>query len=88
MTSLMPISPATSSSTVIAGMTSIAASMRGRTSIVIGSRPIVVSASISSLTFMVPISAAKADPVRPARITAARSGPSSRRRLIETRLAT
>ena len=43
-----------------------------------GSRPIVVSASISWLTRIVPISAANAAPVRPASRIAVISGPSSR----------
>ena len=88
MTVAMPSRPAVSSANVITGITSMAAIMRGSTSMVIGSRPIVTSASTSSFTFMVPISAAKAEPVRPARITEASNGPSSRSRLIATRLAT
>ena len=88
MTVAMPSMPARSSTKVMTGITSIAAMMRGSTSMVIGSSPIVIRASTSSFTFMVPISAAKAEPVRPARITAASSGPSSRTRLIATRLAT
>ena len=75
ITVAMPSRPARSSTRVITGITSIAAIIRGSTSMVIGSSPIVIRASISSFTFMVPISAAKAEPVRPARITAASSGP-------------
>ena len=48
----------------------------------------VVSASTSSFTFIVPISAAKADAVRPDRIMAASNGPSSRTRAMVTRSAT
>ena len=51
-----------SSVSVITGITSIAANIRGSTSMVIGSSPIVFRASSSSFTFMVPISAANADP--------------------------
>ncbi len=43
-----------------------------------GSSPIVVRASSSSLTFMVPISAANAEPERPARMIAVKIGPNSR----------
>ena len=84
----MPSRPARSSDSVSAGVTSMAARIRGSTSMVIGSSPIVTSASISSFTFMVPISAAKAEPVRPARITEVSNGPNSRSRLTATRLAT
>ncbi len=43
------------------------------------------SASISSFTFIVPSSAATAEPLRPTTMMATRSGPSSRIRLRETR---
>ena len=42
-------------------------------------------ASISSLTFIVPISAVTADPLRPTTMMAISRGPSSRMRLRETR---
>ena len=84
----MPSRPETSMATMRAGMTSMAAAMRGRTSMVGGSMPMVVRAAISSLTCMVPSSAAKAEPVRPARMTATSSGPSSRNSEMATRLAT
>ena len=48
----------------------------------------VTSASISSLTFIVPISAAKAEPERPARMIAVISGPSSRSTASATAFAT
>ena len=52
--------------------------IRGVTRKRTGSRPIVVSASTSWLTFIVPISAANAAPERPASRIAVISGPSSR----------
>ncbi len=48
----------------------------------------VSSASISSLTFIVPISAANADPERPMTMIAVISGPSSRVIEMATALAT
>ena len=45
----------------------------------------VVSASSSSSTFIVPISAAKALPERPARMIAVTSGPNSRKRPIASK---
>ncbi len=53
-----------------------------------GSRAMVVSASSSSVTRMVPISAAKAEPDLPITTMAVTSGPSSRVMEIATRLAT
>jgi len=53
-----------------------------------GSNPMVTSALTSSLTTMVPISAAKADPERPATRMAVMMGPSSRTMAMVTRLAT
>ena len=53
-----------------------------------GLSPIVVRASSSSLTFIVPISAAKADPDRPARIIAVKRGPNSLNRERLTKFAT
>ena len=60
------------------GVISSAAMMRGVTRKRTGSRPIVVSASTSWLTVIVPISAANAAPERPASRIAVISGPSSR----------
>ena len=75
-------------STVSAGTTATAASTRGTTRKRTGSRPIVESASISSLTFIVPISAANAEPERAVSRIAAISGPSSRSIEIPSRSAT
>ena len=55
-----------------------AASMRGMTSASIGDTPMVRMASISSVIFIVPICAAKAEPERPATMIAVISVPSSR----------
>lgn len=55
---------------------------------VIGSNPIVTSASTSSFTCIVPISASKADPDLPATRNAVMIGPSSRTIDIATRSAT
>ena len=60
------------------GIIRIAAIMRGRTSASIGDTPIVRMASISSVIFIVPICAAKAEPERPATMIAVISTPSSR----------
>ena len=81
----MPTSPDRSISKASTGIASVAASTRGSTSQAIGSMPMMRSASTSSFTRMVPISAAKAEPVRPASTTAAISGPSSRSREMPTR---
>ena len=54
------------------------ASRRGATRYFIGSVESVASASIWSVTRMVPISAAIADPTLPATISPASTGPSSR----------
>ena len=54
----------------------------------IGLIAMVSSASISSVTFIVPISAAKAEPERPMTTIAVISGPSSRVIEIATALAT
>jgi hypothetical protein len=59
---------------------------RGRTSISIGSIPMTLSASISSRTFITPISAAKAEPERPATMIAVISTPISRSTDTATRL--
>ena len=52
--------------------------MRGSTSVSTGSTPVASSASISSFSFIEPISAANALPVRPATMIAVSSTPSSR----------
>ena len=57
------------------GIMSTAAMIRVTTRKRTGSRPIVVSAFSSSLTFIVPISAANAAPERPASSIAVISGP-------------
>ena len=76
-----------SATSTSSGRASVAARMRGATRYFIGSVESVVSASIWSVTRMVPISAAKAAPMRPATISAASTGPSSRVRLMTTTLA-
>ena len=63
-----------------------AAIMRGSTSASIGETPIVRIASISSVSFIVPICAAKAEPDRPATMIAVISTPSSRSVRRPTRL--
>ena len=78
MTTEPPITPNRSANTVSTGVMTTAASTRGTTRNRTGSSPMVLSASISSRTFMVPISAAKAEPERPARIIAVIRGPISR----------
>src|ERR1044072_7839397 len=60
--------------------------VRGTTSASIGETPIVRIASISSVSFIVPICAAKADPERPATMIAVISTPSSRKVMRPTRL--
>jgi hypothetical protein len=67
-----------SATTTSSGMARVAASSRGATRYFIGSVLSVVSASIWSVTRMVPISAAMAAPMRPATISPASTGPSSR----------
>ena len=64
------------------------ASMRGRTRKSIGGMPIVVSASISWDTFIVPSCAAYADPVRPAMMIAVIMAPISRAIATATMFAT
>ena len=81
-TSAPPTSPASSWKMVSGGIASAAATMRGITRKRTGGRPIVVSAFSSSFAFIVPISAAKALPVRPARMIAVTTGPSSRKSAI------
>ena len=60
------------------GIMTTAAIMRGMTSASIGDTPMVRIASISSVIFIVPICAAKAEPERPATMIAVISTPSSR----------
>ena len=83
-----PSRPIRSANSVSSGVISSAAMIRGATRKRTGSRPIVVSASTSSLTFIVPISAANAAPERPASRIAVISGPSSRSIASPTRSAT
>ena len=70
--------PTTSARSVSTGMTRKSASMRGNTRKRSGPIPMVRRASISSETFIVPSSAAKAAPERPQTMMAVISGPSSR----------
>ena len=65
---------------------SVEASTRGTTSASIGDTPITRMASISSVSFMVPSCAAKAEPDRPATMIAVISTPSSRKVRRPTRL--
>ena len=60
------------------GTTTREAMTLGTTRNRVGSKPMVNRASISSETFMVPISAAKADPDLPATMMQVMIGPSSR----------
>ena len=62
------------------GIITTAEIIRGMTSASIGETPIVRIASISSVIFIVPIWAAKAEPDRPATMIAVISVPSSRAR--------
>ena len=64
------------------------ASMRGRTRKSIGGTAMVESASISWFTCMVPSSAAKPEPVRPAMMIPVMIGASSRTVAMATRSAT
>ena len=91
------LGPLTSGCSIAAGevcqssgvpMINIAATTRGITRNLIGSSPIVLRASSSSFTFIVPISAAKAEPLRLARTNAVINGPSSRNSVNTTRSAT
>jgi hypothetical protein len=74
-----PNSAMMSATKASSGSAIISASRRGRTSTSNGSRPSVLSASISSLTFIMPISAVNALPDRPATTIAVRRMPISRR---------
>ncbi len=79
-----PRIPSRSPSTVSAGsITRVAASL-GATSFLTGSAAIERSASICSVTFMVPSSAVMPEPMRPPTISAVSTGPSSRTRDFET----
>ena len=82
----MPSSPDRSISSASTGITRMAASTRGSTSQAIGSMPMMRSASTSSFTRIVPNSAANAEPVRPAKTTAAINGPNSRSSEMPTKL--
>ena len=64
------------------------ATTRGRTRKSIGGMPSVVSASISCVTRIVPICAAKPEPVRPAMMMPVMMQPISRTVAIPTRSAT
>ena len=67
-------------------MVIVDAATRGRTIASIGDTPIVRIASTSSVSFIVPICAAKAEPDRPATMIAVISNPSSRIEARPTRL--
>src|SRR5581483_9928565 len=73
-----PTSPTRSASTVRRGSESTSPSARGSTSASNASTPVACRASTSSLSFIEPISAAKALPERPATMIAVSSTPSSR----------
>ena len=70
------------------GIIRISAIIRGSTRNSSGETPIVVSASISCVTFIVPSSAANAAPVRPDMMIAVIIAPISRTKPIPTRSAT
>ena len=76
----------TSEKKVSSGSVMTSAIRRGTTSISIGSMPITLSASTSSRAFITPISAAKAEPERPATMMAVISTPISRNIDTATRL--
>ena len=82
-----PITPRMSATTTSSGSAMMPASRRGATRYFIGLVDSVDSASIWSVTRMVPISAAMAAPMRPATISPASTGPSSRVTDSTTRLA-
>ena len=73
-----PSSDMTIAQKASSGIITIAAIIRGITSASIGDTPMVRMASISSVIFIVPICAAKAEPERPATMIAVISVPSSR----------
>ena len=74
-----PITAITAEKNPSSGIISTAAMIRGITSASIGETPIVRIASISSVSFIVPICAANAEPERPATMIAVISTPSSRK---------
>ena len=73
-----PARPIRSAMKVSSGSAMTRPSTRGSTSTSISSTPVASSASISSLSFIEPISAANELPVRPATMIAVSSTPSSR----------
>ena len=73
-----PITASIAAKKPSSGIISTAARIRGITSASIGETPIVRIASISSVSFIVPSCAAKAEPERPATMIAVISTPSSR----------
>ena len=73
-----PMMPMMSATTTSSGRVTTPAMMRGATRYFSGLVESVTSASICSVTFMVPISAAMAAETRPAIISPASTGPSSR----------
>ena len=74
--------------TDVFGITNVAAKTRGRVRNSVGLNPQVVSASISSFTFIVPSSAANAEPERPVRMIPVMIGPNSRKSPMQMRSAT
>ena len=83
-----PATPIRPASTVSSGRARTSPTTRGATSSSTGSMPMVRRASTSSWTFMDPICAVKADPVRPATMIAAIIGASSRSTMRITRSTT
>src|ERR1035438_8195856 len=83
-----PRTPMKSDQTARQGIMTAMARNFGTTRNATGSRAMVSSASSSSVTRIVPISAAKAEPDRPMTTIAVISGPSSRVMEMDTRLAT
>ncbi len=69
---------------VRSGIISVIATTRGTTRYWIGETAMVESASICSVTFMVPSSVAIAEPARPVTISAVKTGASSRQSEITT----
>ena len=78
MTRIPPNTPATMEYAASTGIRSVPARTRWMTRKRTGSRPIVSSASSSWFTFIVPISAANAEPERPAKMIAVKIGENSR----------
>ena len=83
-----PASPMASAITVSRGSAMMSASTRGTASSSIGFIPMARNASVSSLSCMTPISAAKALPDRPATMMAVNSTPISRSTEMVTRSTT